>query len=303
MKQYQIFIFVMILFVFHWLHISTWADTVKKISAIVFEDCVQNWGFYIAREKSKGALILDFKTGKFEKVFRPAEQYNKFLQAGSYRLGSLYMRVIKGRKAGSQACALADRHVWQLINHWLTILEVEHDQWLVSLRYAAGVPWGVWVNFVVQRHNCSVVILFLNSPQQRTVPSAVVCVKAFWRVQPLPAQIFLEVDVQRTKTASCFRRPLLAIIWIQGSPVSSSSWMDAFTRDEPDKNIWPRFFVFVVQLFRCRSAEINLRNMHTFVCRYRACCSDRETIVCVRILKPLLNHWSDIERHPLLFTG
>jgi len=55
--------------------------------------------------------LLDFKAGKFEKIIRPAEQYNKFLQAGSCPLGSLYMRVIKGRKAGSQACALADRHV------------------------------------------------------------------------------------------------------------------------------------------------------------------------------------------------
>ena len=206
--------------------------------------------------------------------------------------------------AGSQTCALADRHVWQLINFWLTILEVEHDQWLVSLRHAAGVPWGVWVDFVVQRHDGSVVVLFLNSPHQRTATGAIVCVEAFGCVQPVPTQIFLEVDVQRTKTASCFRRPFLAIIWIQGPPIPLSRRVDPFTRNEPDKNIWPRFFVFVVHLFRCWPSEINRRNMHIFGFRYwRACYGNHETVVCVRILKPLLNHWGDIKRYPLLFDG
>ena len=84
--------------------------------------------------------------------------------------------------AGSQTGTFADRHVWQLINFWLTILEVKHDKWFVSFWFAAGIPWGVRVDFVVQRHDGSVVVLFLNSSHQRTVTGAVVCVEAFWRV-------------------------------------------------------------------------------------------------------------------------
>lgn len=212
----------------------------------------------------------------------------------------------KSHFVSSQACTLADRHIGQLVYLRLTILEVENHQRFVRLRYAAGVPWGIRVDSVVQSHDGSVVVLFLDSPHQRTLSCAVVCVETFRCVNPLPAQILLKIDVQRAEAAPLLSRSHLAITRIQWSPVSSSCRVDdSFTRNKPDKNIWPWwFFVLVVRHFRCWSAEINGWDIPIFACRrYRACYGQCDTMIHVGIIQPSLNHWSDIERYPLLFTG
>ena len=161
-----------------------------------------------------------------------------------------------------EAYALIDHHIGQFLDFGFTVLEVQNDQGLISLRYTAGVPWSARLDLVVQSHDGGVMIFFINSPHKRTLSCAVVWVETFRRMYPIPPQILSKVHVQRAKTAASLFWSYPAVIWIKRSPFSFCR-LHSFIRHKPGENMRPWLVVFAFRIVEhwIDIAQINWRDM------------------------------------------